>query len=257
MKALLRSLVRPLGWDVVRYPPRPPGPTAPAISPLSDLSPEEQAIIDKARPYTMTSPERMAALIEAVRYVTSRSIPGDIAECGVWRGGSMMIVALALLARGDTHRTLYLYDTFEGMPPPSAADAAHTGESAAQLLENEPKNTGIWCYATLEDVRANLLSTGYPAEKIRFIKGKVEDTIPGTLPSAISLLRLDTDWYESTRHELQWLYPAVTADGVVIVDDYGHWQGARRAVDEFLGSMQRPPYLHRIDYTGRLFIKPA
>jgi hypothetical protein len=107
----------------------------------------------------------------------------------------------------------------------------------------------------MEDVRANLLSTGYPAEKIHLIKGKVEDTIPGTLPRGLSILRLDTDWYESTRHELIHLYPLLHPKGVLIIDDYGDWQGAKKAVDEYFKESEI--FLHRIDRTGRIAIKGA
>ncbi len=203
----------------------------------------------------MTSVERMAALINAVTYVSQNRIAGDIAECGVWRGGSMMTVALTLLALGDRSRTLYLFDTFEGMSLPTGNDKSFDGISAESQLERDPQGTGIWCYASLDDVRTNILSTGYPAEKIQLIRGKVEDTIPAHMPSKLSLLRLDTDWYESTKHELKHLYPILDRKGILIIDDYGHWQGARKAVDEYFSDMRDSVYLHRIDYTGRIVVK--
>ena len=168
----------------------------------------------------------------------------------------MMAVALALLARGQSHRHLYLYDTFEGMSEPTEADRSHTGESAQAQLARTARGEGVWCEAGLEDVQANLAATGYPAERIHFVRGKVEDTIPGTVPEKIALLRLDTDWYESTRHELQHLYPRLSRFGPLIIDDYGHWQGARRAVDEYFAGRGPDHYLHRVDYTARMLIKP-
>jgi O-methyltransferase len=105
----------------------------------------------------------------------------------------------------------------------------------------------------LEDVRRNLLSTGYPEEKCHFIKGDVLKTIPHEAIDEIAILRLDTDWYESTRHELQHLYPKLTRGGVLIVDDYGHWQGCRKAVDEYFTG--RPPFMFAIDYTARMSIR--
>ena len=92
---------------------------------------------------------------------------------------------------------------------------------------------------------------------IHFVQGKVEDTIPRQVPARIAVLRLDTDWYESTRHEFVHLYPRLSQWGVAIIDDYGHWQGARRATDEFIATLPHPLYLQRIDYTGRLAIKPT
>ena len=167
----------------------------------------------------------------------------------------MMAAALALLARGDTTRQLYLYDTYEGMSAPTDKDISHDGVSAAAQLRQEPRGVGVWCYAGLEDVRKNLCSTGYPKDKIHFIKGKVEQTIPRTLPSGLALLRLDTDWYESTKHALQHLFPVLQTRGVLILDDYGHWLGARKAVDEYFQAPKSKPYLHRIDCTGRLLVK--
>ena len=117
----------------------------------------------------MTSVERMTALINAVTYVVENDIPGDITECGVWRGGSMMTIALTLLAHGDRSRALYLYDTFEGMSAPTADDKSLAGISADELLKKDRPGTGIWCYASLDDVRANLLSTGYPEDRIHLI----------------------------------------------------------------------------------------
>lgn len=220
---------------------------------LADLSDAERGLIRRVDPFTMTSLERRASLLGAVDHIVRHRVPGDIVECGVWRGGSMMLVALALMARGDTSRDLYLYDTFEGMNEPSANDRSHTGESAAAQLARTARGEGVWCEAGLDDVQANLWSTGYPRERIHFVKGPVEQTIPGTLPRGVALLRLDTDWYESTRHELTHLYPLLARRGVMIIDDYGHWQGARKAVDEYFAA--DPVFLHRVDYTARLMVK--
>lgn len=250
MKGLIRAGLRSLGFDLVRYAqPRDP------VDSYVDLSNDERHILRVVQPYTMTSLDRLVAVIHAVTHIVRHDIPGDFAECGVWRGGSMMAAALTLRALGGTSRTLYLYDTFEGMSAPTQRDLSFDGRVAVLLLKKEPRQTGIWCYAGLDDVRRNLLSTGYPADKIVFVKGKVEDTIPATLPSDLSLLRLDTDWYESTRHELIHLYPRLNRSGILIIDDYGHWQGARVAVDEYFASKRDPVFLHRIDYTGRMLIK--
>jgi O-methyltransferase len=247
MKNKLKNILRRFGYDLVRY--------RSELASVQDMSEVHQKIISTARPFTMTSVERMAALINAVTFVTQNGIPGDIAECGVWRGGSMMTIALTLLANGDRSRSLYLYDTFEGMSSPTAVDKSLDGVSADVLLESNPQGTGIWCYASLDDVRANILSTGYPKEKVHLIKGKVEDTIPHNIPSKLSLLRLDTDWYESTKHELTHLYPVLDPKGILIIDDYGHWQGARKAVDEYFVGRDGNFYLHRIDYTGRILVR--
>ena len=222
---------------------------------LADLAPADRERVARVEPFTMTSLDRRASLLGAIDHVVRHRIPGDIVECGVWRGGSMMLAALALMARGDTSRDLWLYDTFEGMSEPGAEDRSASGESAAAQLARTPRGEGVWCEAGLADVQANLASTGYPPERVHFGQGKVETTIPATLPARVALLRLDTDWYESTRHELRHLYPLLSRHGVLVIDDYGHWQGARQAVDEYFAARPEPVFLHRVDYTARLVVK--
>jgi hypothetical protein len=209
------------------------------------------------RAYTMTSAERVFALIEAVRYVTRRRIPGAIVECGVWRGGSMMAAAQTLIELGDATRELYLFDTFDGMPPPGPHDVDHRGRSAKDALaKSSPEDpSSVWCHATLAEVERALATSGYPGDRVHFVKGKVEHTIPSHAPPSIALLRLDTDWYESTRHELEHLYPRLSRGGVLIIDDYGHWAGSRRATDDFIAATPEFGLLSRIDATGRLAVK--
>lgn len=226
------------------------------VLPPPDLDAHERELCEAVGPFTMTSPERIVSLEKAVRYVVENELPGSIVECGVWRGGSMMVVARTLLALG-VRRELWLYDTFEGMPQPSDVDVSWRGTSAADVLEATERERGfnVWCIADEADVRANVSSTGYPLETVHFVRGKVEETIPTRMPERIALLRLDTDWYESTRHELEHLYPRLVPGGVLIIDDYGYWRGARKAVDEYLASLPRKPLLQRIDSAGRLAIK--
>ncbi|MEO8526186.1 MAG: TylF/MycF/NovP-related O-methyltransferase [Caldimonas sp.] len=248
MKQMIKSALARAGLELTRTADR-------RSAALVDLAPADREIVGRVEPFTMTSLDRRASLLGAIDHVVRHRIPGDIVECGVWRGGSMMLAALALMARGDTTRRLWLYDTFEGMSEPGAEDRSTSGETAAAQLARTPRGEGVWCEAGLADVQANLASTGYPAERIHFVQGKVEVTIPATLPQRIALLRLDTDWYESTRHELQHLYPLLTRHGVLVIDDYGHWQGARQAVDEYFATQAEPVFLHRVDYTARLVIK--
>ncbi len=225
---------------------------------LDDAEPEFLALAERVRAFTMTSFERMYALYKAVDYIDRAGISGDIAECGVWRGGSMMVVAHTLLARGHTDRDLYLFDTYEGLPrPDETKDVDLWGNRAIDgwLPRQTSEESSHWAEASLEDVRANLLSTGYPEERLHFVKGMVERTIPESAPAAIALLRLDTDWYASTKHEMEHLFPRLARDGVLIIDDYGHFEGARQAVDEYISAHELPVLLNRIDYTGRLVVK--
>jgi len=216
---------------------------------------EARRIIRTVRPRTMTSAEKLFGLVLAVRYLAAHRVPGDFVECGVWRGGSMQAVALTLLASGHTDRELHLFDTFEGMPPPTDADRARGGKPAAELLATADRDSRIWAVATLDDVRAAMEETGYPPERIHFHRGRVEETVPRDAPQQIALLRLDTDWYESTRHELEHLYDRLSPGGVLIIDDYGHWEGARRATEEFLARSGAPLLLLPIS-SGRIAVKP-
>lgn len=210
------------------------------------------------KPYTMTSIERMFALYKATEYIIKNNIEGDFVECGVWRGGSTMVVLKTLQKHNITNRKIWLFDTFEGMSTPTEDDKDFNNKSASLQLNKSRKTSEnyIWAYATLEDVKKNISLTGYPIQNISFIKGKVEDTLPNNnYFKACSILRLDTDWYESTKIELNQFYPLLINKGVLIIDDYGHWQGCKKAVDEYFESINFFPMLQRIDYTGRLFVK--
>ena len=203
----------------------------------------------------------MLSLIDAVRHCERRGLPGAFAECGVWKGGAVLAMLLALQQEGRTDRDVFLFDTFEGMTEPRPEDtsafeppALETWRAAGE--EGRRPWQEFFDPATFgeEHVRRTVLSSGYPAERLHFVRGRVEDTLPAHAPERLALLRLDTDWYESTRHELEHLYPRLCDGGVLIVDDYGHWEGARRAVDEYFAD--RPaPMLHRVDYTGRIALK--
>jgi O-methyltransferase len=223
-----------------------------------DFSPEDISEIEAAAPYTMTSPERIFSLRRSIEYITKHNVPGEIVECGVWKGGSMMIAARALKKLSSTQRTLYLFDTYEGMTAPQDVDRSIKGQAASELLKTQPKDgSWIWAVGPLEGVTQVMQDTQYPSEKIVYVKGPVEETIPAQAPAQIALLRLDTDWYQSTYHELTHLYPRLVPGGVLIIDDYGHWEGARRAVDQYFAEKNLPVLLNRIDYTGRIMIKPA
>lgn len=217
---------------------------------------DDQKILERIAGFTMTSVERQVALIQAVRYIARRGIPGAFVECGVWKGGSAMAIALTLLDEGDTEREIFLFDTFEGMTAPTEVDRSMDGWAAQEILGNDAERTGVvWAVAGLEEVRSNMNSTDYPASLIRYVRGPVESTIPCANLGGVALLRLDTDWYNSTRHELEHLFPLINHGGILIVDDYGHWEGARKATDEYFEAQHPPYYMHRIDYTGRLIVK--
>lgn len=230
---------------------------------LAELGDWERELVAKVRPFTMTSPQRVAALAEAVSYAVRREVPGAFVECGVWRGGSVLAMVLTLQHHGVTDRDIYLYDTFEGMTEPSEADVSDFGAPASvEWQESALKGEKAWTdwfseeAFNLEMVRKLLLDTGYPEDRLHFVEGPVEETIPGTLPTDIALLRLDTDWYESTRHEMMHLYPLLGTGGVLMIDDYGHWKGCRKAIDEYFDGGAAPHLLlNRVDYTCRIAVK--
>ncbi|MEM7223782.1 MAG: TylF/MycF/NovP-related O-methyltransferase [Pseudomonadota bacterium] len=225
-----------------------------------DFDPAFFPLYERCKPYTMTSPERLYGLYKATRFVVEAEIPGDIVECGVWKGGSMMMMALTLLSLGADDRRLVLFDTYEGLPEPDKekdiniwGGSAHEGWSQHRISET----SSTWARSPLDEVQANMASTGYPEARIDYVVGMVEETIPGQAPDEIALLRLDTDWYASTKHEMVELYPRLAPSGVLIIDDYGHFEGARQAVDEFLAESGTALLLNRLDYSGRLAQKPG
>ncbi len=235
LDAVRRWLDRAAGRDPLRF---------------ADLSPERHALFERVAPYTQTSRERVATLADAVEYLVRANVAGDFVECGVWRGGSSMAVALTLLRLDATDRRLWLYDTFGQMPAPGEHDRDCAGRQVAGHQTSMLGDSGL----TLPDVQAAIRSTGYPGERVSYVRGRIEETVPASAPAQIALLRLDTDWYESTRHELEHLYPRLTSGGVLIIDDYGHYAGARQAVDEYFA--EAPVLLARVDYTCRMVVKP-
>lgn len=220
-----------------------------------DYEDDYRAIIRAVRPYTMTSNDKLHGLITATKYIHDHGIPGAIVECGVWRGGSMHAVARTLDAAGDHSRDMYLFDTFEGMTAPTEKDERHDGRTAADLLETSQRNAAVWAYASLDDVRNSFADVPYPADRIHYVEGPVEKTVPEHAPAQIALLRLDTDWYESTKHEFDHLYPRLVSGGVLLIDDYGWWKGSRTATQEFLAETGERLLLIRMA-SGRIAVKP-
>jgi hypothetical protein len=204
------------------------------------------------RPFTALSPERLQNNIDMMERMNTLGVAGDVVEIGVYKGGSMLAFLKAHEHRGSPGgRAFHLYDTFSGMTPPTAADVDLNGYTASALME---QNADVKCISTLDEVQANIsknISGGNPIEY------HVGDILQNSgYPEKIAILRLDTDWYESTAFELANFYDRVVPGGAVIIDDYGHWMGCKRAVDEFL--VGHPEIeLTKIDYTGVYWLKPA
>ena len=208
--------------------------------------------------YTMTSPQRLINTLKSCQYVVKNNIPGDFVECGVWRGGNG-ILAKKIFEYLGSNKNVWMFDTFQGMTAPTSVDVAAKTQLAAEshFLESQKDTHNEWCFASLKDVRKNCLDAGLDINSFRFIEGDVCETLktPKNIPDEISVLRLDTDWYESTKAELEVLYPKLSDRGVLIIDDYGHWEGAKKAVDEYFSSRQYKPLFNVIDRTGRSAIK--
>ncbi len=266
-KRVNKALVDRTGYQITRPKKATPAkvaapqkaPTKPA-KPKAEFPVDYEAdfreIIRAVRPYTMTSNDKLHALISATKYVQRHNVPGSIVECGVWRGGSMHAVARTLDAAGDHSRELYLFDTFEGMTEPTEKDARYDGRSAADLLAtSEREKSAVWAFASLEDVQEGFTHVPYPSERVHYVQGPVEKTVPAEAPEQIALLRLDTDWYESTKHEFNHLYPRLVSGGVLLIDDYGWWAGSRTATEEFLEETGEKLLLLRMA-SGRVAIKP-
>jgi len=251
LKSGVKAMVRKAGFDIVKidkeeseYP--------------KDIALEKEFLViyEKCQPYSATSIESIYSLNKAVEYVVKNNILGDMVECGVASGGSSMVMAHSLLQLGDKSRKIYMYDTYAGMPEPGEYDVRYNDKPAhEQWARRQKGDINTWCYGSLEDVKARMQSTGYPMNQIVFIKGDVADTIPKTVPEKISILRLDTDWYESTRHDLEHLFPLLSKNGILFIDDYGHWKGCRKAVDDYFRENNIHMLLDRVDYTRRIGIK--
>ncbi|NKB22613.1 MAG: macrocin O-methyltransferase [Alphaproteobacteria bacterium] len=204
---------------------------------------------------TMTSKERVAALEGAVRYIHASAIDGDFVECGVAAGGSVMAMAIVLQDLGITDRRIWLFDTFEGMPEPTEHDMGRFDTPAMKLYNKKHDAKTGWIKFGIDDVRTNVLTTGYPEKNLEFIKGKVQETLPTNTPEQIALLRLDTDWYESTKAEMEYLFPLLQPGGLILIDDYYRWKGSRKAVDEYTDANNIRIFWSRIDENAVLGVK--
>ncbi len=207
--------------------------------------------INIVKPYTMTSIERISELYNSLEYIRLHNIEGDFVECGVWKGGNILGILEYLNFHNMTDRKVWLYDTFKGMTEPEEIDIDLTNQKASNILQH------VLCYSPLNEVKQNLSNSKFPKNNINYVIGDICNTldIESNLPTKISLLRLDTDWYKSTKKEMEILYPLLIDNGVLIVDDYGHWKGSKTAVDEYFKLKNLIPKISFIDYTGIKIIK--
>ena len=209
-----------------------------------------ETIIQNSSKFSLLSEERLLNNIRSIDHILLKNIQGHIVEIGVYRGGSIMAM-IYTLQRNNALKHIYLYDTFEGMTDATQNDTIiATGEHYNNAVVN---SVSLACIASLEDVKQNISTTNYDETYIHYVKGNILNN--QIFPDKISILRLDTDFYDSTKHELETFYDLVSPGGIIIIDDYGFWNGSRRATDEFL---QDKPHikLYDIDNTGVFFVKP-
>jgi O-methyltransferase len=253
IKKIIRHGFNKFGFELTRKSPK-------HLRPPVELTPAELRIIEdiKSCGLSMVSDERLWSTLMACKYCVSEGVEGDFVECGVWRGGNALIAA-AIFRLYGIKKSVYLFDTFGGMTAPTDKDRFASDSSLAyKTFEINKKEThNDWCFASIEDVKENFNKFGLLSENIKFIKGDVCETldIKKNIPDQICVLRLDTDWYESTRKELEVLYPKVCIGGSLIIDDYGHWSGAKEATDEYFRLHNNRPLLNYIDYSGRIGVK--
>lgn len=261
MKKIIKRFVEKLGYDIKKISHEKVG-FSPKYSSFNEIDYEVIEndffkIYEVCKTETMTSIEKLYSLYCSVNYVLDNNIQGDFVECGVWRGGSAMLMALILQSRNKNNRKIFLYDTFNGMTAPTEHDIhVYSGKTASHISQQDYNSEhSKWCNASINIVKENMDKTGYQSDKIIYVEGRVEDTIPENLPQEISLLRLDTDFYESTLHELNYLFPLLSKNGVLLSDDYGFWEGQKKATDRYFKEHDIHLLMHRIDYAGRVAIK--
>ena len=228
-KKIADALLAPLGLGLVQR----------GVAHFPEAEPADAALVEKFQPYTMTDPHRMWTLLRAVDYIDAQGLAGDIVECGVWRGGNLMLAKERRKGR-DIPRKIYGFDTFEGFTEPTDVDVNTDGRSAVALYRvDDPDIRRV--RASLQEVTDNLRRVSLFGDDIVLRKGRVEETLVGDdIPENIALLRLDTDWYQSTKVELEVLYPRLVQGGVLILDDYGSWLGSKKAVDDYFADKVAP-----------------
>lgn len=254
IKAYIQSVFNLLGFQVVRRDPEPD-----SLFPV-EIEEEDRKLLRYVidNNLSMVSPEGLYSTLSAAKYVCENGVEGDFVECGVWRGGNA-IIAAEIFLRYKSDKKVFLFDTFSGMSEPSSEDRGLLdGQLAIAQYQDSDKGThNEWCYASLQEVRGNFANRNLLHQNVIFIQGDVAATLNEgkNLPDSISILRLDTDWYESTKLELETLFPRVSIGGCLIVDDYGFWSGSRKATDEYFKTQKTKPLFHATDFTRRIGVK--
>ena len=219
---------------------------------IPEIDEENKKLIESIGEHSLTPLIRRWTLIKSLHYINKKKLIGDIVECGIWRGGNLFLAKkIQDKYSKEFKRKFYGFDTFEGMPKPSSKDGIKINE----IYQNFKNRNEPWTKASIEDVKNSTNFFFSEVDDFKFIKGMVEDTLKDekNLPNKISLLRLDTDLYESTKIELNTLYPLLVEKGVLIIDDYGDFPGCRKAVDEYFSD--KNVLMTSVDKSCRLIVK--
>jgi|TARA_B110000259_G_C14000573_1_gene396093 hypothetical protein len=220
-------------------------------------------LAEMAAKFSLTSYDRIFSLMRSIQHIDNNNIEGDFVECGVWKGGNLILFKKMIEKLNIKNKKIYGFDTFEGMSKPtdddSDADGFLGGFKAEHYMKTQKKDINIdniHAYAPIDMVEQNFNNNTEDKNNLVLVKGKVEDTlkISSNIPDKISILRLDTDWYESTKIELEVLYPRLVKNGVLIIDDYGEWSGSRKATNEYFKGKKIAMF--KIDRAARLIFKP-
>jgi hypothetical protein len=223
---------------------------------IAEATEEENLMMSTCTPYTLTPKIRMWSVIQSMKYIIENNVEGDIVESGVYKGGNLILCKKMLNLFNISNKKIYGYDTFEGMTEPTSNDKDIFGENPFKMWKKSQKEDyNDWCYSSIEEVKKSFEKETGNSQSLNLVKGRVEETLlkEVNLPKKISLLRLDTDWYESSKIELEVLYPRLVKGGVLIIDDYGHWEGVKKSVDDYF--LDKNIWLHYVDYGCRLLIK--
>lgn len=240
-KAFSRHLY--LAWNVVslRY--------------FSDSDGAMVGRVHKIMPYSLVGTGGLEVTDWAARHVIDQGVPGDMIELGVARGGCAALLGMQIAQPAVTGRTLWLFDSYEGLPEPGENDYVEEGDATGDHVRPLPAGS---CYGALEEVRWLVLDKcGVPEDRVEFVKGWFENTVPETKDriEKVSVLRMDGDWYDSTMISLEAFYDKVSPGGIVIIDDYESCIGSKRAVDEFIATRSLPVTLQPDGRGGRWFEK--
>ncbi len=221
---------------------------------LSNAPEQFRELYFQVRNFTMLSRERLYDFYLSVDYVMDNEIRGDIVEVGCWGGGALALALSRVITRHGQKRNVWGFDTFEGHPEPSSDELDVWGNNQLERFEEFRSRGDDWCKVEIKQVRENVETVCASTKQLQLIKGKAEETLKVEVPETVSVLRIDVDWYEPSLASLDVLYPRLSRGGVLIIDDYGHHSGSRKAFNEYFRSSC--PKITHIDYSCISLVKP-